>query len=331
MKKILCAAALAALVVPTSANAINLYDKDGLKYDFGGSWKIKFMQEVGDNKDLDLVFGDLELRNGAEYDLGNNMTAFGRVDFGLKKAANDSNNDDRAHLEEAYLGIGVSATSILFGKTDGAADNFGVADAEENPVADDVFDEYGATGGDDLIKFETKIGDMVTLVADHEIAADSSNSNNNGKFFSLYAQADVAGFAFGAAFQNFDPTAVADENGVITAMEDYNMFGVSLAYDAGFVSVGADYSIQEDSNTNPERTITNIVVGAPIGEYIKIVGGYVMLDSDRQDEDEDTNGWYVNFNYHLPMQKNVGFFAEIEDNDAENSDMGFLMGMKMAF
>ncbi len=331
MKKILCAAALAALAVPTSANAINLYDKDGLKYDLKGDWEIQFRQDVGDNQDLDLVFDDLELKNRAEYDLGNNMTAFGQVDFGFKKAANDSNRGDRGHLEEAYLGVAVSATSVLFGKTDGAADSFGVADAKKNPVADDVFDAFGATGGDDLIKFETKIGDMVTLVADHEIAADSSNSNNNGKFFSLYAQADVAGFTFGAAFQNFDPTAVADENGVITAMEDYNMFGVSLAYDAGFVSVGADYSIQEDSNTNPERAITNIMVGAPIGEYIKIVGGYVILDSDRRDEDEDMNGWYVNFHYYLPMQKNVGFFAEIEDNDAENSDMGFLMGMKMAF
>ncbi len=329
MKKILCAAALAAIVVPTSANAVNLYDKDGFKFDLKGDWEIQLRQDVGDDQDLDLVFDDLELKNRAEYDLGNNMTAFGQVDFGFKKAANNSNEGDRGHLEEAYLGIGINTTSILFGKTDGAADSFGVADAKENPVGDDVFDKYGATGGDDLIKLETKIGDMVTLIADHEIAADSSNSNNNGKFFSLYAEADVAGFAFGAAFQNFDPTAVADEAGVVEEMEDYNMFGVSLAYDAGFVALGADYSIQEDTNSTPERTITNLVVGAPLGDYIKVVAGYVMLDSDTATEEK--KGWYVNFNYHLPMQKNVGFFAEIEDNDEENSDMGFLMGMKMTF
>ncbi len=325
MKKILCAAALAALVVPTSANAINLYNKDGFKYDLQGDWEIQFRQDVGEDQDLDLVFDDLELKNRAEYDLGNNMTAFGQVDFGFKKAANHSNTGDRGHLEEAYLGVAVSATSILFGKADGAADSFGVADAKENPVADDVFDAFGATGGDDLIKIETKIGDMITLIADHELAADSSNSNNNGKFFSLYAEADVAGFALGAAFQNFDPTPglEADINGVerLAEVEDYNMFGISLAYDAGFVSVGADYSIQEDTKFDPERTITNIVVGAPIGEYINIVGGYVMLESDT--DTEDLNGWYVNFNYHLPMQENVGFFAEIEDNDADNSDMGF--------
>ncbi len=324
MKKVLCAAAIAAIVAPVvNANAVTIYNKDNFKYSVNGDWEIQLRQDVGEDQDVDLVFDDLEIKNRAEYDLGNNMTAFGQVDFGFKKAANNSNGGDRGHLEEAYLGISVGSTSLLFGKTDGAADSFGVADAKVNPVADDVFDAFGATGGDDLVKIQTKIGDMVTIVADHELAADSSSTDNNGKFYSIYAEADVAGFTFGAAFQNFDPKGEEMES------DGYNMFGVSLAYDAGFVSVGADYSIQEDTDVDPERTIMNVVLSAPVGEYIAVTAGYVVLDSD--DDAEETKGWYANFNYSLPMQDNVSFFAEVEDSDADNTDMGFLVGMKLTF
>ncbi len=319
MKKVLCAVALAALVAPvTNASAIDLYDKDGLKFTTKGDLEIQLRQDVGEDQDVDLVFDDLELKNRAEYDLGNDMTAFGELDFGFKKAANDSERDS-GHFEEAYLGMSVGATSVLFGKTDGAGDHFGVADAKENPVADDVFDAFGATGGDDLFVVETKIGDMVTLVADYELKADSSATAANGKFYTLYAEGEFAGFTVGAAFQNYEP---ADE-----MAEDYNMFGVSLSYDAGVVAVGADYSVVEETDVEPEVKIANFVVSAPVGESVSFVAGYVMADAD----DEDVKGWYVNATYSLPMQENVSFFAEVEDSDVDDTDMGFLVGMALKF
>ncbi len=223
------------------ANLKNL----GLKFDVKGDWEIQLRQDVGDDQDVDMVFDDLEIKNHAEYDLGNGVVAFGQVDFGFKKAANDSDRDT-GHFEEASLGLSVGATSIRFGKADGAGDRFGVADAKENPVADDVFDAFGATGGDDIFVVETQIGDMVTLVADYELKADSSDTDANGEFYTLYAEGAFAGLTVGAAFQHYEPgDEVKDadpEMGImvptIVEKDDYNMYGVSLAYDAGVVAFG---------------------------------------------------------------------------------------------
>ncbi|GGK55641.1 hypothetical protein [Amphritea balenae] len=83
----------------------HLYESNGLKYELKGDLQVQLRQKIGEDKDIDLEFDDQELKNRLTYDLGNNMAAFGQLDYSFDKKANDPSADDGGKLEEAYLGL----------------------------------------------------------------------------------------------------------------------------------------------------------------------------------------------------------------------------------
>lgn len=304
-----------------TTQAATIYDKDGLTFKIKGDWQIQLRQEPGTDEDLDVEYDDLEIKNSVKYKLNDVLSAFGELDFGFKDAADKSNDDKGPHLEEAYVGFGFKNVKILFGKADSAADEFGIQDAKEEPVLDDMFDEFGAVDGDDLIKISATIADIVTIVASHEIDADSEKSDGNGTFSDIFVSAEFSGFTVGAAYQTFEEAP--GEDGVENDSIDF--YGVSLAYDAKVVEVAADYSVNADDDT----AFYNAYVAVPI-KPVKIGAGYQFLDYDTEDE-EDVSGWYANVTYKFPSHKNVSIFAEVAGTDEDDSDMGYLVGARIKF
>ncbi|MCK7545928.1 hypothetical protein MLC59_17355 [Marinobacter bryozoorum] len=87
MKKLLLAAAVS--VAAGSANAATVYENGGLTYKVNGDFQVQFRQATGheDDNRAEIEYDDLELKNFVSYDLGKDLTAFGRLDFGFKDAA----------------------------------------------------------------------------------------------------------------------------------------------------------------------------------------------------------------------------------------------------
>jgi len=321
MKKVLCALAVASIAAPiVSAQAMTLYEKDGLKYKMKGDWQIQLRQKAGEDKDLDVEYDDLEIKNNITYDLGNGLRAIGELDFGFKKAADESDDDERGHLEEAYLGFGYENFEFVFGKTDSATDEFGIEGAIESPLKDDVFDKEKVDEGDDLLKVSAEFADMVTVIVSHELDAESSDSSENGGFTDIFASVEFSGCTIGAAYSSFDTNVVGEDR--------LDLYGVSIAYDAKVVEVGADYSVVDDPNKY-DYDFLNIYVGVPVKSF-KIGAGFQQIDYDT-DAKEDVSAWYANVTYKFPAHKNVSVFAEIQDTDEDNSDMGYLVGARIKF
>jgi predicted porin len=325
MKKVYAVSVLAAAafavagMAAPSAQAITVYEKEGFKYTLKGDWQIQLRQDYGKDQDLDVEYDDLEMKNHVSYDLGNGLKAYGELDFGFKNAADKSDSDEAPHLEEAYVGIQVKAgedgkVKFHFGKDDSAADEFGIEQAYETPLAEDSFDGPGATKGDDLLKLSADFG-MVGVIAAYEIEADSEKSKMNGEFFDIFVGAEFAGVNLGFAYQDLEPYGADDS---------FSVYGVSVAYDAKVVWFGLEYSEAEDRSS-----LINAAVKAPVGP-VKIAAGYQYEDFDA-DAIEEIGAWYANVTYKFPAAKNVSVFAEIGDTDKDGDDMGYLAGMRIKF
>ena len=177
--------------------------------------------------------------------------------------------------------------------------------------------------GDDLIRVSAIIADMVTIIASHEIDADSESSDDNGSFTDIFVSAEFAGFTAAAAYQTFD--AAPGEDGIEPDSVDF--YGVSLAYDAKVVEVAADYSVNDEN----DDVFYNAYVGVPIKPAnVKLGAGYQVLDYDSEEE-EDVEGWYANVTYKFPGFKNVSIFAEVAGTDEDDTDVGYLAGARIKF
>ncbi|MFO7909537.1 MAG: porin, partial [Halomonas sp.] len=150
MKKTLLA--LAVSLASVSAHAVTVYDNNGLTYEVNGDFQVQLRQKAGEDKDSDIEFDDMEIKNSVSYELNDDMTAFGQMDFDFKGIANK--DDGEADLEEAYVGMAFNNVAVSVGKRPTAGDEFGVEKAIELDEADgDRFDAV-ATSGDDVIHVE---------------------------------------------------------------------------------------------------------------------------------------------------------------------------------
>ena len=326
MKKLLLAAAVS--VAAGSANAATVYENGGLTYKVNGDFQIQFRQATGheDDNRAEIEYDDLELKNFVSYDLGNDLTAFGRLDFGFKDAAEDDENG--SNLEEAFVGLKYGVASVSFGKQNFASDEFGIEEAiEVETIDEDRFDDTG-TDGDDTIRVDVEL-DKVYFAASHEMDASDDDDGIDGEFYDLFVATDLAGLELAAAYQLWNPVDLDDSVGT---------WGLSASYNFGFMNLAADYSVSDwsDVGTWEEEDMTQYNVAAvfPVASTTDVALGMGNKDSDAWEE--DITEWYANVTYKFPAHKNVSVFAEIAQSDEEYADgddaeLGFLAGMRVKF
>ncbi len=310
MRKLILASAIAAITAG-SAQAATVYEGKGLTYKVKGDFQVQLRKDLGDNQHLDVEFDDLEIKNSIEYAFGENLTAFGQLDFGFKDAAEGKPSGSK--LEEAYLGLDFGSVRVAVGKMDLATDEFGVDAAYENENNEDRFDAQG-TDGDDVIRVDAQVGN-VDLVASYELEADGEDSAS-GKYFDLYIGTEIAGIELGAAYQS---------SSAITNPGD--TWGVSAVFDAGVAKIGADYSSSNLKGKDADQL--NLVAIVPVAATTKVALGINRIDDDSVAD--EVNEWYVNATYKVASQKNISVFAEIADTDQNNVNLGYLVGMRLRF
>ena len=320
MKKLILASAIAA-VAANSATAATIYEDKGLTFKMKGDWQVQLRDDYKKSSDTDVEFDDLEIKNTVIYDLGNGLKAFGQVDFGFKDAAEDKQSG--SDLEEAYVGLQYNNVKVKVGKQDLAGDEFGIEGAYETTLEEDMFDAV-ASSGDDVIRVEADF-DMVNVVFSHDLEAEG-NDSQNGEATDLFVSANFDAVTVAAAYQTYQDTP---------ASADIDTWGVSAEFDAGFATIGADYSSSEEDGSNVEVDLTNLVATFKATDTTKIALGYVKLDSDDNSEDADT--WYANVTYKFPAQKNVSLFAEVSTTDFDDAakdaatETDVLAGMRIKF
>lgn len=313
MKKIVLVAALVSITAVTSVNAATIYEGNGLKYELKGDWQVQLRQKVGQDKDVDLEFDDLELKNRVTYTLDEGLAAFGQLDYSFDKEANNASSDaaDGGKLEEAYLGLDFGDVAVRFGKQNYSTDEFSVEKAYETVVTDDIFD-LNDDAGDDVIRVDAELGNVFVSVSTDLEAEGNSNSDGN-ESADLFVSTSVGNLGLAAAFQSY-------KNAGASSVETW---ALSATYDAGFAKFGADYGSMEDT-----ADVYNLVASFPVASTTSVAIGMQNRDNESA---EDVTGWYANVTYKFPKQKNVSMFAEIADTDEGNSSLGYVAGMRVKF
>lgn len=315
MKKLILAAVIAATTAG-SASAATIYEGKGLTYKLKGDFQIQLRKDVGKDQNLNVDFDDLELKNSVIYDLGNDMKAFGQLDFGYKNAANGKDKEKSSQLEEAYVGMQFGNVSVSVGQQNFAVDSFGVDEQLEDELKEDRFDAT-ATDGNDVVRVDLNMENF-TVILSTELEADSEKSAD-GKGFDIFMSTAVAGVELGAAYQTFNDKKTATS-------PDVDVWGVSAMYDAGFAEFGVDYSKSDDGTV--EASQYNVITIIPVAATTDLGLGLTKVEEDGKD---DVSEWYVNVVYKFPTQKNVSVFAEIADTDEDDVKMGYLAGMRLKF
>ncbi|MFT6978915.1 MAG: putative porin, partial [Marinobacter psychrophilus] len=206
MKKLLLAVVVSS-VAAGSASAATIYEKDGFTYKLNGDFQVQMRQAIGNDERAEVEYDDLELKNYVSYDLGNNLTAFGRLDFGFKDAAEDDKNG--SNLEEAYVGLKYNLVSFSFGKQNFASDEFGIEEAYEiKTIDDDRFDDTG-TDGDDTLRVDVEL-DNVYIAVSHEMDARDDGDGIDGEYYDVFVATDIADLTLAAAYQVNNPAGSAD-------------------------------------------------------------------------------------------------------------------------
>lgn len=316
MKKTLLATAIA--LVSVSANAATVYDQDGFTYDLKGDLQVQLRQKAGTDQEMDMEFDDLEIKNGVSYELSDTMSAFGQLDFGLKSMAND--NDGQAKLEEAFVGLKLDNTAVSFGKQATASDGFGIDKSKEG--AGISGDRFSNTSGDDVIRVESELQN-VSLVGAYEMEAKGSEKENDSHV-DLMIATEFSGIELGAAFQQY---TAADDG------DDTDTFGVSAAYSFGLVEVAADYSVKssDDETSADNSSQYNLAAGIAASSTTGVNLGVTGVMYDDETGAEDITGYYANVTYTFPKASNVSAFAEVANSDEDDSDIGYVAGMRVKF
>jgi predicted porin len=332
MKKLLLAVAVSS-VAAGSANAATVYEKDGFTYKLNGDFQVQMREAIGVDERAEVEYDDLELKNYVSYDLGNGLTGFGRLDFGFKDAAEDDKNG--SNLEEAYVGLKYGVAAFSFGKQNFASDEFGIEEAYEvETIDEDRFDGTG-TDGDDTVRLDVEL-DNVYIAASHEMDARDDNDGIDGEYYDLFVGTEIVGLELAAAYQQYRPVDTALDG------DSVGTYGISAAYDFGFMSLAADYSVsdwtkdddQSVSWTEEDMTQYNVAAVFGVASTTDVAVGMGNKDSD-VDGYEDVTEWYANVTYKFPEAKNVRVFAEVADSDLkknnEEVDMGMLAGLRVKF
>lgn len=298
MKKLILATAIAGLTASSVATAATVYEKDELSIDVNGDYQVQIIQNIGDDQDADVEYDDLELKIGAKYNLSNGITAFGQLDLDWNNQGDGSDDDV---VDEAYVGLAKGAFSTSIGRQYWGSDSFGVEKAYEL----DGGNAFPATGGNDTIKFaydSARFGGVLS----HDLA-----ENNDDKATDLLLTTKVGPAEVGVAYQSYE------EAGSDDALETT---GIMASFDIGRSNVGIDYS------TNDDADYTNIAASFPIRGKTTGAIGATFVDPDAG---EDATQWYLNATHKL--HNNVSLFAEIGDNDVDNTDLGYVTGMQVTF
>ena len=302
MKKLILATAIAGLTASTVATAATVYEKDDLTLSVQGDYQVQLYQEIGDDKDLDVNYDDLELKFGAVYNLSNGMTAFGQLDLdwnGQGDGFGDADSDEI--IDEAYVGLKMGGFTTSLGRQYWGSDDFGVEKAYEMNGGT----AFGITGGNDTIKFGYE-SSRFNATLSHDL-----EDNDDEKATDLFVSTKFGPAKVGLAYQDYQEAPGTDS---------VETTGIMASFDVGRANVGIDYS------TNDDVDYTNAAVSFPIRGKTSAAIGATLVSPDVGD---DATQWYLNATHKL--HDNVSVFAEIGDNDVDNTDVGYLTGMQVTF
>ncbi|WP_194435329.1 porin [Vibrio fluminensis] len=317
MKKTLVA--LSILAAATSAQAIELYNQDGVTVDIHGDIEVTYQNSFS-NSSMSQQIEDADFGFDVRYALNDDLSFGGYWAFD----GSESNNAEVTRSGDVYVAL-YSKTygSIKFGRLCTAVDDLG---GITNDYQFDVNKLYNAgsddvTCADEAIRYDydngtfyttlgfiqDKIGhsDLIDSVTGGQIQTVEGDDFNyyDGRFGYRVADLDLSAFF---ASLNYNETSNGDEK-AYGFEADYSGFE-SIRLGIGYYATKMDHADDADTDV--------VTVGADY--YLgKWTFATAYSHSSHDDSDMDVNSWFVNAGYNLAP--NTTAYVEVAGNDGETN------------
>ncbi|ROV58851.1 porin [Vibrio ponticus] len=320
MKKTLVA--LSVLVAASSAQAIELYNQDGVSVNIHGDIEVTY-QNSFDHSSMKQQIEDADFGFDVRYALNDEFTFGGYWEFD----GSSSNNAKDTKNGDTYVALySKSYGSIKFGRLCTAVDDLGGITTD---YQFDVNKLYAAASGDyacrdeairydyDNGSFYTTLGFVQDKMADHApIASDATYFD--GRFGYRVNDLDLSVF-----YANLNTVDLATN-------PDEDAFGFEANY-TGFESfrVGLGYYATNKDIDNADTNVFTLGADYYLGKW---TFGTAVSVADHDEDALDATNWFVNAGYALAP--NTTAYAEVAGQDIDgndDSDTALAIGVKASF
>ncbi|WP_022940774.1 porin [Psychromonas hadalis] len=319
MKKTILAAVITTLFAAT-AHSATIYEQDGVQVDIYGDIEINFQKDIKKKADNGVYINvdDADFGFKLGYDLGNGLMVGGVLEI--------SAEGDTVNLGDSYVGV-MSDTygTLTAGKQATIFDDAGIG-ADYQFGFGSFYDQKDS--GRQVIKYKLDTGmfygGIAYLMSDTTGSADDV-SVVDGKIGAYFAGFDLtAFFGVGDGFAKVAGVTLKDSSYSTTNMN------FEARYNFSDFQIAAAYATSEqDAGTVSKITTDSIGLAATYSlDKAQFAVGYAMFSNDVSGSD-DVNNYYVNASY--AFTSNVNTYVEIGGSDADNTDVGYALGMQVKF
>ncbi|WP_406733959.1 porin [Vibrio scophthalmi] len=332
MKKTLVA--LSVLFAATSAQAIELYNQDGVTVDLVGDIEVTYQNSFSDSS-MKQQIEDADFGFDARYALNEEFTfgAFWGYD------GSDSNNAEVTRSGDIYVAL-YSQTygSIKFGRLCTAVDDLGGITSDYQFDVNKLYN--GASGDfachDEAIRYDYDNGSFYTtlgFVQDKMGNPDVFNLNTTTNVVTTVEATDVNYYdsRFGYRVADFDLSAFyANLDHKKAGKHDEHAYGFEVDY-AGLESIrlGLGYYATDLDGEGADADVYTFGADYYLGKWT-FATAYSLA---AQQNAEDVNSWFLNAGYNLAPNTTV--YAEVAGNDGKtdgrDNTTAMAVGVKASF
>ncbi|MCG9578092.1 porin [Vibrio tubiashii] len=326
MKKTLVA--LSVLMAATSAQAIELYNQDGVTVNLSGDVEVRYKKAIGNDQTTKQEIDDADFGFDTRYAVNDDLQVGAFLEF---SGDNSDRANDKTSVGNVYVGFyHTTVGSLKIGKLDTQLDDAGIGSDYLFGVSS-FFEDQGF-GGEEAVRYDYDNGSFYAglgLIQDKHAA---QAIGKDGHYFDAKLGYRVADFDFTAFYGDAELKGTKTENNVTSAVDaDQNLLALEARY-AGFENLNLEvaYYKTELKPKSGTKSDTDTVAFAADYTWNKttFAGGFATIDNSDASK-EDYNEWFLNAGYALAPNTTV--YVEVGDNDKKNTDVGYGVGIKATF
>ncbi|MCZ4371950.1 porin [Vibrio diazotrophicus] len=341
MKKTLLA--LAVLAAAGSAQAIELYNQDGVTVNLKGDIEVRYKKNFSKTDNLKQEIDDADIAIDTRYQVNDDFSIGGFIEYsgdnsdraqsgstttttlldGTGQPVTDKNGDEVKVVTAVKGGPGMGNTyvgfysksmgSLKFGRLDTILDDAGIG-SDYLFGLDEFFNDL-QTGGEEAVRYDLDLGSVyfgAGWVQDHyEQKASSADHHYDLKL--------------GARVADFDFTGYYAETALDTSTKTDKLAGLEARF-GGIENVklsAAYYNVSGNTESQTFALAADLMV-----DKWKFATAVASTDFDAA-ASEDFVQWFVNAGYGIAP--NTTLYAEVGGNDKNNTEVGYGFGVKATF
>jgi len=326
MKKTLVA--LSVLMAATSAQAIELYNQDGVTVDLKGDVEVRYKKKIGNDETTKQEIDDADFGFDTRYAVNDDLQVGAYLEF---SGDNSDRANDKTGVGNVYVGFyHTNFGDLKIGKLDTQLDDAGIGSDYLFGVSS--FFKDADFGGEEAVRYDYDNGSFYAGLGLIQDKHAGKAIGKDGHYFDAKIGYRVADFDFTAFYGDAELKGTKTEDNVTTTLNaDESLLALEARY-AGVENLNLElgYYTVENKPKSGTKSDTDTIAFAADYTWNKttFAGGIAKIDKSVASE-EDYTEWFLNAGYALAPNTTV--YVEIGDNDKNNTDLGYGVGIKASF